>query len=89
MIGPSGPNGSPNPIVNDAESGFIRPVRGGILLLRRRTDSIASDMPSPEAWCEPYFIIRPAMRLPKAGRATTNRPRLLNWGEAKEKLNRW
>ena len=53
MIGPSAPNGPPEPIEIADESGFRIASRGCTLLPLIRIDSIASGIPWPRMRSEP------------------------------------
>ena len=53
MIGPSAPNGPPEPIEIADESGLRKATRGSTRLPLMRIDSIASGMPCPRMRSEP------------------------------------
>ena len=53
MIGPSAPNGPPDPIEIAEESGFSTASFGSTRLPLMRIDSIASGMPCPRIRSEP------------------------------------
>ena len=53
MIGPSAPNGPPEPMEIAAESGFRMANRGRMRLPFIRIDSIASGMPCPRICSDP------------------------------------
>ncbi len=93
MIGPSAPNGPPDPIEIGAEIGLRRATFGSIRLPFSRVDSIASGMPCRRIRCEPYPAINPTMSLPAQERtAPTNqgdgsRASLAHWTAAQNKID--
>jgi hypothetical protein len=74
MIGPSTPNGPPDPIEIAAESGFSTASFGSTRLPLIRIDSIASGMPWPRIRYDPYRAIKPMTRPPMMGMRTTKPP---------------
>jgi len=75
MIGPSAPNGPPDPIEIADESGLRIATFGSTRLWRIRIASIASGMPWPRIFSEPYRAIRPTSNAPITGTTTTYGPR--------------
>ncbi len=75
MIGPSAPNGPPEPIEMAAEIGFRTATLGSTRLCFIRIASMASGMPWPRILSDPYRAIRPTMNAPTIGTTTTNGPR--------------
>ena len=65
MIGPSAPNGPPEPIEMADESGLSTATLGCIRLRPIRIASIASGMPWPRIRSEPYRAISPMIRPPE------------------------
>ncbi len=70
MIGPSAPNGPPDPIEMAADSGLRTARRGRTRLPFIRIDSIASGIPWPRICSEPYRAIKPTISEPTIGTAT-------------------
>ncbi len=81
MIGPSAPNGPPLPITMPDDSGLSMATFGDILLLPNRIASIASGMPCPRIFSEPYRAIRPTIKPPATGTTITQAPSVLWAGE--------
>ncbi len=67
MIGPSAPNGPPEPIEIAAEIGLSSATRGWIRLPPVRIDSIASGIPWPRIFSEPKRAMRPTTSPPATG----------------------
>ncbi len=78
MIGPSAPNGPPLPMAMADESGFSTATLGDIRLPPMRIASIASGMPWPRIFSEPYRAITPTISAPTTGMATI-RSRAAPW----------
>jgi len=74
MIGPSAPNGPPDPMEIAAEIGFSTATFGSTRLPFIRIASIASGMPWPRIFSDPYRAITPTMRAPTIGTSTTSQP---------------
>jgi hypothetical protein len=74
MIGPSAPNGPPVPIAIAAESGFRIATLASIRLRDISTASIASGIPCPLIFAEPYFAMKPTIKPPIAGIKITQGP---------------
>jgi hypothetical protein len=89
MMGPSAPNGPPDPIEIAADSGFNTASFGSTRLPLIRIDSIASGMPWPRMRSEPYRAMRPMTRPPMTGMKTTGQPSVCIAGEAAAVLKRW
>ena len=75
MIGPSAPNGPPDPIEMAEDTGLSTATLGCIRLLPMRIASIASGMPCPRIRSEPSRAISPMIRPPAAGISTDHQPR--------------
>ena len=75
MIGPSAPNGPPVPIAIAAEIGFRIATFGSIRLRLVSTASIASGIPCPLIFDDPYFAITPTISPPITGTRITHGPR--------------
>ena len=75
MIGPSAPNGPPEPIEMAEESGFKNATRGSIRLPLIRIASIASGIPWPRMRSEPYRAMKPMTTAPTIGTSITVAPR--------------
>ncbi len=73
MIGPSAPNGPPVPIAIAAEIGFRIATFGSIRLRLVNTASIASGIPCPLIFDDPYFAITPTIE--SADHRNQNHPR--------------
>ncbi len=82
MIGPSAPNGPPEPMLTAEESGFSTATFGSTRLRPMRIASIASGMPWPRMRSLPYRAIRPMSNAPMTGTAITNGPSVLSAGDA-------
>ena len=67
MIGPSAPNGPPDPIEIAADTGFSTATRGSTRLPLIRMASMASGMPWPRMRSDPYRAIRPMISAPVTG----------------------
>ena len=67
MIGPSAPNGPPVPMAIAAESGFRMATLASIRLREVSTASMASGMPWPSIFSEPYLTIKPMIKPPMTG----------------------
>ncbi len=89
MMGPSAPNGPPEPIEIALESGFRMATLGSTLLPLMRMASMASGMPWPRIRSEPYRAMKPMMSAPATGTSTSQSPRWLAAGEAMALLQRW
>jgi hypothetical protein len=74
MMGPSAPNGPPVPIAMAAETGFNIATLAAMRLLEARTASIASGIPWPLIFGEPYLAMKPTMIPPIAGTMITHAP---------------
>jgi hypothetical protein len=75
MIGPSAPNGPPDPIEIADDSGFSTATLASIRLPLIRIASIASGIPWPRMRSEPYRAINPMISAPMTGTTMTKRPR--------------
>ncbi len=75
MMGPSAPNGPPDPIEMALDSGFSTATFGSSLLPFIRIASIASGIPWPRIRSEPYRAISPIIRAPATGTASSQAPR--------------
>ena len=89
MIGPSAPNGPPEPIEMADEIGLSSATLGDIRLWPIRIASIASGMPCPRMRSEPYRAIRPMIRPPTTGTSTASQPSVLEAGRCGRRLNSW
>ena len=89
MIGPSAPNGPPEPIEMADEIGLSRATLGDIRLWPIRIASIASGMPCPRMRSEPYRAISPTISPPTTGTSTASQPSVLEAGRCKWKLHSW
>ena len=67
MIGPSAPNGPPVPMLIAAEIGLSIATLGCTRLLPVRIASIASGIPWPRIFSEPYRAISPTASPPATG----------------------
>ena len=67
MMGPSAPKGPPVPIAIAAERGFRIATFASIRLRDVRTASIASGIPWPLIFSDPYFAMKPTMIPPMTG----------------------
>ncbi len=74
MIGPSAPNGPPEPITTAEDRGLSKATLADIRLPPIRIASIASGMPWPRIFSEPKRAIRPITRPPSAGAQTIQAP---------------
>ena len=74
MIGPSAPNGPPDPMEIADDSGLSSATFGSTRLPFIRMASIASGMPWPRMRSEPYRAMRPMIRPPSTGTNTTPQP---------------
>ena len=74
MIGPSAPKGPPLPIEMAADIGLRIATFSDRRLSPYRIVSIASGIPWPRIFSEPKRAIRPMIRLPMTGTATTAKP---------------
>src|ERR1700759_221025 len=74
MIGPSAPNGPPDPIEIADEIGFSSATFGSTLLPLIRIASIASGMPCPRVRSDPYRAINPIISAPPSGTNTLTHP---------------
>jgi hypothetical protein len=89
MIGPSAPNGPPEPIAMAAESGLRIASLGSTRLPLMRIDSMASGMPCPRILSEPQRAMTPTIKPPMTGTMITPHPSMCAAGDAGAKLNRW
>src|SRR6266702_3402493 len=89
MIGPSAPNGPPVPIAIAVESGFNTAIFESMRLCPMRIASIASGMPWPRIFSDPYRAIRPTISPPTTGTPTAQSPSVFPAGEAKLVSKRW
>ena len=80
MIGPSAPNGPPVPMAIAADSGLRMATFASMRLREMSTASIASGMPWPSIFGEPYFTIRPMISPPITGMMITQGPSWLASG---------
>ena len=62
MIGPSAPNGPPVPMAIAADSGLRNATLASMRLREVSTASIASGIPWPLIFSEPYLAMRPMMQ---------------------------
>ena len=67
MIGPSAPNGPPDPIEIADDSGFNSATFASMRLPLIRMASIASGMPCPRMRSDPYRAITPMISAPTIG----------------------
>ena len=67
----SAPNGPPEPMATAEETGLSPATRGSILLPPSRIDSIASGIPWPRIFSDPYRAISPMIRPPTMGASST------------------
>src|SRR5439155_19082994 len=84
MIGPSAPNGPPVPIEIADDTGFNTATFGSILLWPMRMASIASGMPWPRIFSEPYRAIIPTPSAPTTGTTSTHPPRRSLAGDTRD-----
>jgi hypothetical protein len=70
IIGPSAPNGPPEPIEMAEEIGLRKATFGSMRLPFSRMDSIASGMPWPRIRSDPYLAMTPMMSAPAMGTKT-------------------
>ena len=89
MIGPSAPNGPPLPIEIADDSGLSSATFALIRLRPMRIASMASGMPWPRIFSEPYRAISPIRRPPTIGTRTAATPRSFPAGEISAELKRW
>ena len=75
MMGPSAPNGPPEPIAIAEDSGLSTASFGSTRLPLIRIDSIASGIPWPRILSEPNRAIRPTMIEPPTGTRIAQPPR--------------
>ena len=75
MIGPSAPNGPPEPIEIAADTGLSSATLGSTRLPPIRIASIASGMPWPRMRSEPYRAMSPITMAPATGTRITSGPR--------------
>ncbi len=88
MIGPSAPNGPPEPIAIAAEIGFRIAIFGATRARFSRIASIASGIPCPLILSEPKRAMIPTMVPPSTGTRTIQYPSELPAGDADAKLSR-
>ena len=81
MIGPSAPNGPPEPIEIADDSGFSTATFGAIRLPPMRIASIASGIPWPRIRSDPNRAIKPMIRPPTTGTKIASQPSVLCAGE--------
>ncbi len=89
MIGPSAPNGPPEPMEMAAEIGLSTAMLGSTLAPFSRMASIASGMPWPRILSEPKRAIRPTITPPTMGTRTIQMPSGLPAGRTDARLKRW
>ena len=77
MIGPSAPNGPPDPIEIAAEIGLSSATFGSTRLPFIRIASIASGMPWPRILSDPYRAMTPTMSAPTTGTTMTKRSEMM------------
>jgi hypothetical protein len=75
MIGPSAPNGPPDPIEMADDSGFNTATFGSTRLPLIRIASMASGIPCPRIRSDPYLAMIPMTSAPTTGTSTTKGPR--------------
>ncbi len=75
MIGPSAPNGPPEPIEIAEDNGLRIASRGCTRLPLMRMASIASGIPCPRMRSEPKRAINPTIIDPATGTSTAHAPR--------------
>jgi hypothetical protein len=75
MIGPSAPNGPPEPMEMAEESGLRNATFGSTRLPLIRIASMASGMPWPRMRSELYRAMSPTMNPPAMGTRMLNQPR--------------
>ncbi len=74
MIGPSAPNGPPDPIETADEIGLSTATLADIRLWPIRIASIASGIPCPRIRSEPNRAIKPMIKPPTTGTSTASQP---------------
>ena len=77
MIGPSAPNGPPDPIEIADEIGFSSATFGSTRLPLIKIASIASGMPCPRILSDPYRAITPIISAPPIGTSTLKYPKMV------------
>ena len=75
MIGPSAPNGPPEPMEIAEESGLSSATFGSTRLPLIKMASMASGMPWPRIRSEPYRAMIPMMNAPPTGTRMLYQPR--------------
>src|SRR4029079_5032036 len=89
MIGPSAPNGPPDPMEIPDDTGFSSATFGSTRLPLIRMASIASGMPWPRIRSDPYRAITPMISAPITGTSTTIHPSVWSAGDTSAVLKRW
>src|SRR6478609_4728462 len=89
MIGPSAPNGPPDPIEIADDNGFRRATFGSTRDPLMRIASMASGMPWPRMRSDPYRAMAPMISAPTTGTRMTNGPRWWPSGDTRSVENRW
>ena len=87
MIGPSAPNGPPDPIEMAEEIGLSSATLADIRLCPIRIASIASGMPCPRMRSDPNRAISPIINPPTTGTNTASHPSVLSAGSRGRKLS--
>ena len=89
MIGPSAPNGPPVPMAIAEDSGLSTATRASMRLRPMRIASIASGMPWPRIFSDPYRANSPTMSPPTTGMGSDQSPGPLAAGETRLVAKRW
>ena len=88
MMGPSAPNGPPDPMDIAADTGFSTATLGSMREPRSKIDSSASGIPCPRMRSEPYRAINPTITPPTTGTRMTHGPKWCPAGVTCAKLIR-
>ncbi len=89
MIGPSAPNGPPVPMAIAEDSGLSTATRASMRLRPMRIASIASGMPWPRIFSDPYCAKSPTISPPTTGMGSDQSPGPLAAGETRLVAKRW